>query len=495
MLSKHSLAVATTLSKQINVSLEHSHNLFSDSIRYSLPIFPRKGISLEDAAGEVGQASQVVIESNGMSQHEGAVNNAVETLLIGVTNQFDYVRNTVRPFISTAVDRLINRLKSSTPSEYTVKEFEISEFLVSDVAQRIFKDVPPVRYYKVAKEGTAKEASQILQDISTNIPDIDAAVGKIVADCGEQTVVDIYNAIFRDIRPQNETESTDLVRRLVMRSNDGLTLGLYSLDEVDFLLLAYFVAEGYLDNPIDGTGLSLDEYQTYIRQTMLNIGGSIHRLVAQYQNDVEKGVLYLRKPQAAGIFFDDRLGQILVLKPIFRLGLEKGLVAEQVIGGAIHPSKKLFKLSDVLPLAQECFNVYRAMDKHRQQQTRLTLIDRINDSMRIVLNEGLDDLPADKFPADFNREAAVGNIGKVTEFLKAYFAEWDSSEELRIYDLVTRIICKLVFPFTDALMILETMEQVVAEEEIEPRHAAYYAEIIYIARWMVANFHIAKDEE
>ncbi len=494
MLSKSSLAIAKTIAKQVKVSLESDHNLFTDSVRYSLPVMVRKGISMEDATDEVGRAADIVVSSTGMSQHEGAVNNAVETLVIGITNQFDYVRKTVRPFISTTTDRLLNRLKSSTPAEYTVKEFEISEFLVSDVAARLFKNIPMVNYYKVAEGGVEKDSATILQDVSTNIPDIDAAIGKIVANLGQQAVVDIYNAIFRDVRPNDETFSTDLVRRLVVKTPNGKTLGTYSLDEADFLLLAYFIAEGYLENPVDGTGLSLNEYNTYIQQTMINIGGSINRLVAQYQDDVQKQVLYLRKPQANGIFFDERMGQVLVLKPIFRLAIEKGLVAEQIIGGAIHPTKKLFKLGDVLPIAQELLNVYRAMDKARQQRTRLTLIDRIDDALRIVLNETLADLPEDSFPADFSRQVAISNISKVTAVLKAYMADWDSSEELRIYDLMTRLICKLVFPFTDALMILETMEEVVAEEQIEPRYAAYYAQILYLARWMVANYHIGTDE-
>lgn len=494
MLSNHSISTAKTLAKQINVSLESGYNLFSDAIRYSLPVTPTKGVSLEDAGEEVKSAADVVISSAGLSQHEGVVNNAVEILVIGVANQFDYVRNTVRPFISASLDRLINRLKSSTPAEYSIKEFEISEFLVSDVAARIFKDVPPVHYYKVAKDGAEKDAATILQDVSTNIPDIDAALGKVVAAVGQQGVVDIYNALFRDIRPQDESLVTTLVRRLTVRDQQGVTLGTYSLDEVDFLLLAYFIAEGYLDNPIDGTGLSLTEYQTYIRQLMINLGGSISRLVSQYNEDVQAGVLYLRKPSAKGIFFDARLGEILVLKPIYRLVLEKGLVAEQIIGGAIHTGKKIFKAADLLAIPAECLHVYRAMDKNRQTQTRLTLIDRVNDALRIVLNEGLEELPLDKFPEDFSREAAISNISKVTDVLKSYFADWDSSEELRIYDLVTRIICQLIFPFTDALQILETMEEIIGEEGIEPQHAAYYAEVLYLARWMVANYHIAKDE-
>lgn len=494
MLSKSSLAIAKTIAKQVKVSLEADHNLFSDAVRCSLPVMAQKGISMEDATAEVGRAADIVVSSNGMSQHEGAVNNAVETLVIGITNNFDYVRNTVRPFISTSTDRLLNRLKSSTPAEYTLKEFEISEFLVSDVAARLFKNAPAVKYYKTPTGGVEKDSATILQDVATNIPDIDASIGKIVANLGQQAVVDIYNAIFRDVRPNDQTYSTDLVRRLIVMSPAGKTLGTYSLDEVDFLLLAYFIAEGYLENPVDGTGLSLTEYNTYVQQTMVNIGGSINRLVSQYQEDVEKQVLYLRKPQATGIFFDERLGQVLVLKPIFRLAVEKGLVAEQIIAGAIHPTKKLFKLGDVLPLSQELMNVYRAMDKSRQQQTRLTLIDRIDDALRIVLNETLAELPEDSFPADFSRQEAIANITKVTSVLKAYMADWDSSEELRIYDLMTRLICKLVFPFTDALMILETMEEVVAEEQIEPRYAAYYAQILYLARWMVANYHIGTDE-
>lgn len=494
MLSKHSIRLAQAIVKQTNVSLEANHNIFTDAIRYSMPLVNRKGISMEDAAGEIERTADIVIESEGLSQHESATNNAVEVLLVGITNQFDYVRNTVRPFISTATNRLLDRMKSSTPSEYHISEFEISPFLTSEVAGNVFKNVPPANYYKVSKGGTEKDAPTIMQEIATNIPEIDGAIGDIIGNLGQQAVVDIYNAIFRDIRPQNETAVTDLVRRLIVRTPDGYTLGTYSLDEIELLALAYFIVDGYLDNPVDGTGLSLDEYRTYLKQTMNNLGGSIRRLADQYIKDVESGVLYLRKPTARGIFFDDRMGRILVMKTTFRQALEKGLVAEQVIGGAIHPTKKLFKLADLLPIQKECLAVYQAMDKHRQTQTSLTMIDRINDALRIVLNATLEEMPEDKFPADFDRAAAIANIAKVTDVLKVYFAKWDSSEEIRIHDLLTRVICQLVFPFTDALMILETMEEIVLEEEIEPRYAAYYAEVLYLARWMVANFHISNDE-
>lgn len=494
MLSKHSIRVAQTIVKQTNVSLESSHNIFSDAIRYSMPLIERKGISMEDAAGEVARTADLVVESNGLSQHEGATNNAVEVLLVGITNQFDYVRNTVRPFISTTTNRLLERLKSSTPSEYSISEFEISPFLTSEVAANIFKNVPPANYYKFSKGGAEKDAATIIQEVGTNIPEIDEAIGAIIANVGQQAVVDIYNALFRDIRPQDQTAVTDMVRRLIVRTPDGFTLGTYSLDEIEFLALAYFIIDGYLDNPVDGTGLSLDEYRTYLKQTMNNLGGSIRRLADQYIKDVESGILYLRKPSARGIFFDERMGRILVLKSTFRTALEKGLVAEQVIGGAIHPNKKLFKLDELFPIKEECLAVYRAMDKQRQVQTSLTMVDRINDALRIVLTTTLEELPDDKFPGDFSRATAVANIAKVTDVLKVYFAKWDSSEEIRIHDLMTRVICQLVFPFTDAQMILETMEEIVIEEEIEPRYAAYYAEVLYLARWMVANFHISDDE-
>lgn len=494
MLSNNSIALAKTVVKQTNVSLEAGSNLFADSIRYSLPLMVRKGISLEDAGAEVQSAADVVIESEGISQHEGAMGNAVEILLTGITNQFDYIRGTVRPFISVCTDRLLNRLKTSSPAEYNISEFEIHEFLTSEVSDRIFKDIPLSTYYKVAKGGTEKDAPTIMQEIATNIPEIDDALGYFVGKFGQTALLDIYNAVFRDLRPDDKTELTDLTRRLVVRGEKGLQLGVYSLDEVEFLTLAYFIADGYLDNPVDGTGLSLDEYQTYIKQTMNNIGSSIRRLVNQYNADVKNSILYLRRPTAHGIFFDESMGRILVLKPVFRQAMEQGLVVEQIIGGAINPNRKIYRLTELLPIKEEALAHYRAVDKQRQLRTSLTMIDRINDCMRIILNESLEELPDDKFPADFNRQAAIGNISKVTDVLKVYFAKWDSSEEIQIHDVMTRIICEIVFPFTDAYSILETMETIAIEEEIEPRYAAYYAEVLYMARWMVGNFHIAADE-
>lgn len=495
MLSKHSIRVAKAIAAQTQVSLEAEYNMFTNAVLFSTPAFRSDaGISLEDAGAEVQNASTVVVASDSMSQHEGAVNGAVEVLLTGITNQFDYVRTTVRPFISTTTDRLLNRLKSSTPAEYSLTEFEISNFLTSEVAQRLFKDAPMSTFYKVAREGACKETEQILQDIATNIPEIDEAVAEIVGRLGNQAVADIFAALFAGKRPDDNSEVTDMIRRLIVKNDTQDQMGIFSLYEVDFLLVAYFIAEGYLDNPVDGTGLSIDEYTTYVKQLMNNIGGSIARLVAQYQADVEGGVLYLRKPRVRGTFFDTRQGEILVLKPIARLAFEKGMVAEQLIGGAIHPQKNIFKLADLEAVKVEALKVYQAMDSERQRQTRLTIIDRINDSLQIVLTETLADLPDDSFPPDFDRQAAVANISKVTDILKVYFANWDSSEEIAIYDLMTNVICKLVFPFTDAQCILETMEEIVAEEDIEPRFAAYYAMVTYMARWMVANYHIGTDE-
>ncbi|WNT47148.1 hypothetical protein SPLA10_PHROGS00087 [Salmonella phage SPLA10] len=496
MLSKHSIRVAKAIAAQTQVSLESDFNLFSNAVVYSTPVLrgSDNNVSLESIGDEVQSAADVVISSDSMSQHEEAVNGAVDVLLVGITNQFEYVRSTVRPFISTTTDRLLTRLKSSTPAEYSLREFEISDFLTSEVAERLFKDVPMSKYYKVAREGACKETEQILQDIATNIPEIDAAVAEIVGRLGNQAVADIFAALFAGKRPDDNSEVTDMIRRLIVKDGTQDQMGVFSLDEVDFLLCAYFIAEGYLDNPVDGTGLSMEEYSTYVKQLMNNIGGSIARLVGQYQQDVQDNVLYLRKPRVRGIFFDHAQGEILVLKPIARLAFEKGLVAEQIIGGAIHPSKNIFRLTDLLPIKEECLRIYQSMDQAREEQTRLTIVDRINDALKIVLTTTLEELPDDSFPADFDRQAAVANIAKVTDVLKVYFAKWDSSEEVRIYDLMTRVICQIVFPFTDAQCILETMEEIVAEEDIEPRYAAYYAMITYMTRWMVANYHIGTDE-
>lgn len=495
MLNNHSILIAKNIAKQSKVSLESGHNVFTDSIRYSMPLLALKSVSIEDAAGHVRDAADVMIESEGINVHEGAVGNAVEILVEGITNQFNYVRNVVRPFISKANDRLLTRLKSSTPAEYKISEFSISPFLLSDTAKSVFLANAPVNYYKVPTGGTPRNSTQIIQDISTNISEIDSAIGQIIANVGDKAVEDIFCAIFCDTRPDDKTRVADLVRKLTIQTPNGKTVGAFVVEEVDFLLLAYFIAEGYLENPIDGTGLSLDEYTTYVRQVMANIGGRIRLLTDAYAKDVNDGVLYLRYPSASGLFFDDSLGEILLLKETYRKAIEMGISAEMIIGGAIHPKAKLRRLAELPPKKEELIQVYNAMDKNRQRLVAFDISERVNSSMRIVLTSCLDEEPDDVFPTDFNKTNALANIDQVTDRLKSYFAAWDMSEKIDIYNLMIDVICNVVFPFTDAKAVFDAMSEMQAKEDLQPREIAYYAEVLYLARWMVANFHISKDDE
>lgn len=491
MLNKKSLSLAVQIAKQFPVSMESAGNLFSPAILYSAPVTKKKSVSLEEFAGDVSDTAGIVNETEGVSLHEQAINEDVEIMVRGLCNQFDYVRKTVRPFISKVSDKLVERLRSSRPSEFSIREFNIPDFLFSETAKSLFKEQPLVTYYKVPADGTVKEVATIVQEISTNIPDIDKAMGAAMANLGESALVDVYNVIICNKRPTDGTKVADAISRLMTKKEKDNTIGLFTMDEIDVLLLAYFVADGYLDNPVPGTGLSLQEYRTYLAQVMVNVGSSIARLSKAYERAVARNILIMSTPKSTGVFFNPDDGIVRVNAVVYRKALAAGISAETIIGAAISPDH-LTTLDEIAKAPLACKRMFEANDRMRQSHMRTSLMERVDDALKVVLNEALVDMTDDQFPANFKRTDALANISGCTHALKKYFNKYDSSEEIQIYDMLVEILSEAVFPFVDAKEILDLMEQIINEEDCEPAQAGYYAFLRYMARWAVANFKVTK---
>lgn len=499
MLSKKSLALSKHLVASVEGRLVQSEfgNIFSDSILYSLPRLKRPVASVEDANEQVADAADVIIESEGVSQHESAVNEATALVVEGLANQLVYCRKVVLPFVMDVSVDLMGRLDDNAPKEFTIREYRPIEFLLSDTALNLFSkfNAKPTIAFR-AKSAGETDAVSLIKRMATGSREIDDAIAELVGRIGEERLLDIYNVIFRDVRPAGSARMDDYIATLVTKVDGGWTVGNISLDKADLTLAAYLVAEAHLDNVVEGTGLSLQDYQTWVRGIMSGLGTAIKQLQKNMADSIKEGRLIMRYPNAKGVFFKAEDGEIVVNGAVYDIGLQQGLSPEAVIGAAVGYNVTENRLKYILAESKRFVRNWEALDRQRLKMARDTLVNRVSAALRAVITTRLEKEPNDSFPTDFDRTQVLAKAADGEMLLKRYFYNWDGVERPDVSSLMLQIVCDLVFPFTDAARFLAMAEEEKTKQEgMSSREAFYYATIRYLAEWMVATFHYAPKEE
>lgn len=500
MLKKNSMRLAQHLAVAIeNFDISNPHDtIFDDAIRYSLPMYGQgfdtrtQGVSVESAVTGVEETADD--GESGFSPHEAAVSDATELLMSGLIKQFSYVRNTVLPTIGHISDDVLARVKDTEPKEYDIVQYEASDLVKSSVVREIvskYKQSAELR--TIIKNGPERDAAHLINKMKTGVPELDEALASSIALYGEDVIVSLYNAFFRGEYVRDGSELQNQIYNILQRGTNGTyVITGVGVQYTDLPILLYFLVDSLVTDPLEGTGLGLQEYENALTALRNQTGLLANRTITNYENDIKTGTLIIRRPiTGEGMNFRKGDGQIIVFGEVYRQLLAQDIGAEVVIGGATmteayRQASQYVKNKDVF-LAN-----WNTAVKNRESFSRRSILTRISDALIESSANRIRALPDDQFPAGVDRLALVAGLREKISDIPTFFREWDIQETPNVYALVEEKVCHHLFPFVDAKDIIDGINKEMEGGETEVKIAVFYAGVKYLAKWCAANFEIRK---
>lgn len=490
MLTKKSLEIASHIAKVTNRHLVRSRtDFFVPAIRSSFPPMRNFGPSLESAV-------EVLEGTTAHDHHDLDVSEAAITVARGLVKQFTYVRTKIVPFIDAVADSILERVKEGNPREFNIQQFRTSGLAQSPIFLELVakyktrpNDVP-----KLIKEAVPVEAQAAMKYLQTNIAELDEATAEVIAGMGETIVVDLYGALFCNEFPKTPDQNSEAIRKLFTRGDSGgYQIGPMTQSDIDVLALAFLMVDGAINDPVQGSGLGYQEYQTVVLRMRHQLGFALCRLLGAYESDIKNGRLIFRRSKSNGIHYDDKKGAIFVYGEVLKEALVQGLTPEAIMGAMSLDNPPLF-LRDYLQRKEQFEKMYQKIVAQRDQIQIKEATSRLRNAVTPTFIKELQKLPSDYFPEGFDFNAVAQELGseKTTMILRQHMVNWDTEDTPNIYPLVRDLAAKIVFTFVDAETVISMFEEEMtdANGEMDGKEAAYWAMCRYYARWAVSNFEI-----
>lgn len=509
MISRGSMRVAAHITKSLVAREMHNPNptIFDDAIRYLVPhVVNRQKLSFEDAVSGVEEAARAV-DDNGYSAQEVALQDAVELLMGAQIKQFNYVRDTVMPFISQVSADVLERIRDSEPKEPTVVEWRPSsavlEPAVREMVAKYQQAKPVTALISTASEG---DEAALIQGMKTGLPVLDESLAAAMAAQGTGTITQLYDAFFRGKWNQSSDGAGAELYRVVQKTEQGdYQIRAFSRKYVDLAILAFFLIDSLIESPVAGTGKTLAEYESIMVPLRNALGASVRQSLENYDNDVKYGVLIISAPQVndANVlrFNGDNL-DILVHGDVYSKFLAEGGAPECIIGGCLTRERETYLEAYVKNKEAYHRQYHRAMG-NRDEFVRKSVGIRVCAAICDCINKRLSEVPTFDLPATYNRDKVAGAVRQEVESsVRELTDAWNTEEPLNVYHVVEGLVGAHVFAFVDAKTIIDLINTNftnVTADNSEPQDnvewngvnvdtAVWMAFMQYLARWAAANF-------
>lgn len=491
MLSRSSMRLAAHLVTNSKKVLGACFNpALNTPIRLSIPMMSQSTPSFESSVQGVELASRVSVE------HDAKISESVEVIATGMSRSFDYVRTTVVPFIDAVTNELTECIERERPKGFTVIQLDPSPMInIPMFIDLISKYKNPGRIPNVITNARQYDTgAELIEKMKTGAPDLDDELANCITRIGESAVLDIYNLFFRGQVPANiNLPVPQAIRSMLRRDNGAYVFKLKDINDLDIAIVSYFMLDMFLTDPVEGSGLSLIDYETLIGRSMAAVAYEINRLIGTYQNMIETNTLILNHPASSGIHFKDEDGYVVVNGAVYRAWLTKGLTPEMVIGAGIEGKNR--NAANILKGGAAYERLTDRMFREAVDHAQRNRLRYFNSNVMSVFQQRLNDLNDDSLPGDYDRIGAVRPIGGAPE-IKAFFSTTYDHDAGNLNELIETLACKYIFTFTDAGTIIDLIntEMTLHEETISTKEAAYFAYLRYFAKWAVATFDVVAAE-
>ncbi len=381
--------------------------------------------------------------------------DSVKLLAKAAQNHLSFARNVVNPKtiqLATDVEEYLHDKEVSIGSAISVNQTEWANIWDSPVLHELageWKFVPFDPNVPIPKVHPLVTNEQLRTAISKTDTKFDKEINEFLDSYGADNAMSIYKQWLVDPAVSNvKNEWTD-------GAPITWLVGSSPYDR-DTSLFIFLLARGLLNEPLDNTTMGLAEYSEFISAVMRQAGRAV---CVQLQNRAfakENKMMIISYPYngSVGDLSNPESAQIVVNSDLYNTWLENGGKPEILFGAAV--SDKENNMERLIENGPAYINKWSQYNARLLSGQRANIYNNTRLAIHVCMSNLITGLSADEL-GDRTARQLIDCLN--TEI--RVFSETDVSD---IYGFCRKLICKVLYPFSNALYILTAMGEVLKQD-------------------------------
>lgn len=407
-------------------------------------------------------------DASGVIRHDMILDEQVSVISQTIANNFKVARTVVNPMICDAVEIAqdwvdAQQNQQEYPFKITMETYHglwdqlwIQE-MVKRYRETAFEEVP----LKHAMNQLPDDPQMLYEMIKTGVSRMDDALLEWY-EAHPEALSGVADAVF------GRQGAADMEAQL------NNYIGGLRHDECgrNRVLATFLMARYLLNNPPEALTMGLDAYRNYMASIVSQSGRILGNIIQKRERAMENNQLVVRiygKNEAHG--------EVVVNSDIYSRWLEAGGTPEVLLGSLLSDQETGYQT------LIENKDKYEAIwDKKRRVydiEKRLNLFNHTVEGLNRAVTQLINRLYED------NPEYCLFSLDVYHQRLKEELKMVRGTVRADIYHWARRLICKVIFPHTDALTLLTAIDRVKEDHPDMPiREAATWATIEVVGEWI-----------
>lgn len=439
---------------------------------------PTRGIdNLPDIDQRILQGS-LSKDVMGVCRHDVVMDDLVDVISDTVRGNLDLARNTINPIakeVAQEVEEYIQNAESVNRTHVSIVPVQYASIwnspvlseMVARYSETAFREVNvrvgiPLENDFYHSDSFDKDA--FFEMLKTGASRFDQELKAFIDDTDYVVLLEAFRGVFSDNPAMRARVLGDSVRSTDILSNRSM---------VDRALLVHLMARRFLQEPVEGVKLPLEEYRAYMADIVSQTGRVIFAIMEKREANINRRQLVATWP-----YGKDRLGQehtyIYVNGDVYGAWLEAGGEPDAIIGSFVSDQERGYT-----QLINESARYCKEWERQARVLGTTQRLNRFNhgvEGMRLAIARQINDLDESVVPVsrEILHKRLEENLGK----LYGNFYE-------NIYVYARKLVCDTIFPHTLGLKILCAIDNVAHDyPDIDVREAALLATIEIVSLWV-----------
>ena len=421
---------------------------------------------------------------NDIAPHDAAMEDIVRVLSKSIQNSLMTARNVVKPIISAVVADVEKVRQASTvkmalvmsvaPDTY---EDIWSSAVLEDMVDK-YRNAPVMSDAVVPNIHPLITNEQMIDLLKTGSSRFDKEVMEWVEEIGPEFVFDTYRNYFA-VRSDDFPAPDDNATQIQYLTGTSPV-------ERRRTLIIHLMARRLKQDVLEGIDYDLNDYAALMAAVIEQSGRGIVRVLDARERDRKQRRLVTNWPMPNAEYqtANPELAVISVNNDVYDLWLKEGGCPEILFGSSITDREQGY--SALLEKAEDyvmAWNRRAATIRSGQRSDMFNItLGALRDSVTRQINELAEDQLLNKTRAPLHDK------------LREELSEITLNDVKDIWKCAKHIVCEVMFSHTDSRKILDTIDNIGAENpDMEPREVALLATIDILVRWMSDQFIITHE--
>ncbi len=412
---------------------------------------------------------------NDTAAHGDYMETAVRTISKTVQSNLHLARNVVNPIIATVVSEVEAAQKQAMTAMATVLSIVPDQYesiwsstLLDSMVER-YKDTPAIGSTTIPNVHPLLTDDAIIELLKTGAGRFDKEVTAWVEEIGVECVVDVYRSYF-SVSGQSGLDDGGEPMPI------GYAIGTTPADRRRTLIV-HLLARRLSANVLEGVEVPLNDYRELMAGVIEQSGRGVCRVLeTRTRNRLQKRMI-TRWPQEGAEYMVNNpdAAQIEVNNDLYEEWLEQGGRPEILYGSFItdrneNQAQLIERGGEYVIAWSRRAGLVRSAQRSDGFNTTLSALRR---SITAQINTMSDDLLPD------------GSRGPLHDRLLEALEVLSINQAAHLYSCAKNLVCNVMFPHTDARLVLDTVDQVGADNpDLDIREVALLATIDILTRWV-----------